>query len=1276
MLVRNGCWGLLLASTLALSCGGNPQVEPGPAATSTAPSSSSGGSGHGPILHTSGGKQTCQGACGGQGGDPGIAVVCGDSKLGEGETCDDGNATPGDGCSGLCRTEGGYECLTPGKPCKPTLFCGDKKPGPNEVCDDGNAATSDGCTPDCQLEPGFTCTAAGVCTRQVTASVCGNAKVESGEQCDDGGVVPGDGCSASCQQEDPAHYVCPPGAPCVPLEFCGDGLLNGTESCDDGNLENFDCCSTACRVEPNCACTPPDPQLVPQQTCATTIVCGDGKVVGFEACDDANTTGADGCSADCRTVEPGFTCPTPGQKCVAAVAPCGNGAFDTNETCDDGNAIAGDGCSGNCKVEPGYVCPTLGQKCQPKESCGDGLTSPANVEGCDDGNATANDGCSASCQVEAGWDCDNKGGLAASVCVFTVKCGDKKIGVGEICDDGNQISGDGCSSNCKNVEPGFACPKAGSVCLAVCGDDVLKGRETCDDGNTTNGDGCSGACHTEPTYTCPPSILRPNPTPLNQCIKTVCGDGYREGDEPCDDADKNKNTGDGCTPLCEIEPTCTAGACQSRCGDGMILAGDVEECDDGNTQNGDGCSATCTKEAGFTCTIVAKTPPATLQLPVLYRDFNRAPKAGFTKHPDFETYSGDAQTPGLINSNLPADRRPVATGNCMVACGGGGGQPACGAACPYKRQLTSLADFAQWYTDTPASKRIDSVLSIPRQPDGSYVFDTGVVGFYPIDGQGWVASGAEQASGGHNFGFTTSLLYWFELKGGEQLAFSGDDDVWIFINGKLMVDLGGLHPPTSGSITLTDAKIATLGMTKGRLYEIVLLHAERHTDGSNFKLTLNGFNVRNSVCAPVCGDGQLVGDEACDLGVANGASGGYGGCTASCELEPFCGDGFKNGPEYCDDGVNTTAYGTQASGCAPGCVQAHRCGDGLLDATYGEVCDLGAGNSPAAYGTGACNDRCQPGHYCGDGLLDGAESCDDGQANGTLSSPCDTGCRVKCGNGTVELGEECDLGTALNVGGYNGCSATCVRGSYCGDGIKDAGEQCDDGKNDGTYDTCAPGCLKAPFCGDGVTQLSAGELCDLGASNVTSGYGLGKCTTRCRATPYCGDGMVDLVGGEKCDDGAGNSATQPGACKPDCSAYNQPPATCGNKKLDAGEQCDDGAGLNGTAASKCDSRCLLKCGNGLKDAGEQCDDGNNTGAYGTCAADCTLAPYCGDGVKNGTEACDRGPDNALNAYGVGTCTTNCRLGGYCGDGRVQTANSEQCDGTSNCTSGCRYSILH
>ena len=124
----------------------------------------------------------------------------------------------------------------------------------------------------------------------------------------------------------------------------------------------------------------------------------------------------------------------------------------------------------------------------------------------------------------------------------------------------------------------------------------------------------------------------------------------------------------------------------------------------------------------------------------------------------------------------------------------------------------------------------------------------------------------------HNFSFTSEVRYWFLYDKSKTytLDFVGDDDVWVFINRKLAVDLGGIHPPVAGSIvigadgngttTITQTypvpppaavqRSATLGLQDGQVYEIAVFQAERRTSGSSYKLTLTGFNTAPSQCSP------------------------------------------------------------------------------------------------------------------------------------------------------------------------------------------------------------------------------------------------------------------------------------------------------------------------------------------------------------------------------------------------------------------------------------------
>lgn len=83
----------------------------------------------------------------------------------------------------------------------------------------------------------------------------------------------------------------------------------------------------------------------------------------------------------------------------------------------------------------------------------------------------------------------------------------------------------------------------------------------------------------------------------------------------------------------------------------------------------------------------------------------------------------------------------------------------------------------------------------------------------------------------HNFGFTMKIQAAFEYVPGQYFEFFGDDDVWVFINNHLVVDLGGVHTQILGAVDLD-----TLGLIEGENYPFHIFYAERHTSQSNFMM--------------------------------------------------------------------------------------------------------------------------------------------------------------------------------------------------------------------------------------------------------------------------------------------------------------------------------------------------------------------------------------------------------------------------------------------------------
>ena len=203
------------------------------------------------------------------------------------------------------------------------------------------------------------------------------------------------------------------------------------------------------------------------------------------------------------------------------------------------------------------------------------------------------------------------------------------------------------------------------------------------------------------------------------------------------------------------------------------------------------------------------------------RDFQGADVAG--GHADFEAFTGKTPTVGLVAPELGADRKPVYASMCEA-----GGT--LGATCPYGPETTTKANFDLWYRSTEGVNKPYLVYFMFETVNGVSTFQSDK--FFPLDGAGWGNTGA------HNWGFTTELHTQFKYNGGETFTFTGDDDLWVFINGKLALDLGGLHPQANGMVAL-DAAAGTLGITKGKVYPLELFHAERHSTQSHFRVDTN-----------------------------------------------------------------------------------------------------------------------------------------------------------------------------------------------------------------------------------------------------------------------------------------------------------------------------------------------------------------------------------------------------------------------------------------------------
>lgn len=223
----------------------------------------------------------------------------------------------------------------------------------------------------------------------------------------------------------------------------------------------------------------------------------------------------------------------------------------------------------------------------------------------------------------------------------------------------------------------------------------------------------------------------------------------------------------------------------------------------------------------------------TIQLTGVVRDFK-------VDHPDMEypTKSYGVRT-GLVLPTLGEDGKPVLNTEVDYT----------------KGMISGPTSFNQWFRDVPGvNVSLPVTITLDNhqdEPGGIYTFAVDknvphpVTGepsyFFPIDGQGWHDTAIDKNGDPRNFYFTYEIHTEFtftpraEREQDLVFKFTGDDDVWVFINGKLAVDIGGVHGQATASINL-DEKAAALGLEEGETYPLDFFFAERHTTESNFRI--------------------------------------------------------------------------------------------------------------------------------------------------------------------------------------------------------------------------------------------------------------------------------------------------------------------------------------------------------------------------------------------------------------------------------------------------------
>ncbi|MDD5074586.1 MAG: DUF4215 domain-containing protein [Candidatus Peribacteraceae bacterium] len=1091
----------------------------------------------------------CQLTCA---GSVSTLTTCGDGHVTGSEICDTGSANGRAYC-----TTGAY-CENNCTECN--AHCGDGMVGPGEVCD-SDGVYNWGCP------AGWKCDCESCTAPSSDSSVFSSSSESSSSSSYD---LPSSSsstfssqqssamsCSLSCTDTDGRNHSLGGGAEAfdtacnvrVCIDRCDDPWTGVECYCSGTNVyeERFSCpgdcyggvCdphgSASSRSSSRSSVSPP---------CNNDSECNDGNICTYDICEIAQS-----CDIwhNCHDILPGHCNFNPITPCygnsssVSSVSGCtdsdggliysvwgsASGRGQTiNDICSDSRTIVEAYCNG---TTPSYfvtACPSgqcVGGVCY-------GSASSSSQGTCTDSDGGANYFVWGSAHGEwAGGSQTNVDYCLDGRTIMEAICsGERPSYTSTPCPSFGQCLGGICYVFSSSFSSAFSPSSSSSSSSSVspCGNGTVNQGEQCDDANAASGDGCSVTCSVEKGWKCSGQT--------SICLST-CGDLIVVGSEQCDDGQTPPINGDGCSAACRVEEgwTCDVNrvpACRPSCGDGLVTG--YEQCDDRNQRGGDGCSSLCTIEPGYACTGI----PSVCRLSCGNGIVDVGEQCDDRNMIDRDGCSSLCQTePGYACSSSPSVCRPT--------CGNG------------KREQGEECDDS----NTRGNDGCDSSCHI----ENGYACSSVPSKCTSVCGDG-LLTGNEQCddenkTNGDGCSSTCRLEAGYSCTG-----------------------VPSTCSPVCGNGIVTYPA------------EPCDDHNTNSYDGCSGVCTKERGWVCTgspSLCTPVCGDGVRAGEEECD----DGNHIDHDGCNHFCKFDtivvssfsassiassitPLCGNGRLDNSEQCEQDVRDCpeGYACDSSFCL--CVAT----------AIASSRPVSSRPSSASYVASFCGDRtlnpgeeCESGMPCPSGFFCSASCrCIDRSVSFTTSSSSSLSSEkfssllssysyqsspssrsfqysstpVSCGNGILEMGEQCDRSVPCPDGGL--CDMNCLcqylypsssslsesgfipEESLCGNGLIEGSEECDDG-NSSLGDGCSP------FC------------------EYESGYACAGEPSRCSSV--CGDGIRTLS--EQCDDenvrdgdGCSSVCETEYAAAPSSIAFSAAPPSivCGNGILETGEQCDDG----------------------------------------------------------------------------------------------------------------------